>query len=139
MVSTMRNHAAIAVAPMKPVITPSRRKLCGRSAIGVLCCNGVQVSLGENTQTQGIFQANSALSSQDRACRSLAPFSPSEGGSVLFFRNRFFKRSTAQDVLSQNSNRHPGSAHRLRRRSHHSRITDPTKKHDQTPRAETPP
>src|SRR4029077_2047160 len=54
----------------------------------------------------------------------------SESGTVLakrwsfgpLLRNRFFKRSTAQDVLSQNSNRDPGSAPRLRRRSHHSRI-----------------
>jgi hypothetical protein len=46
---------------MKPVITPSRRKLCGRSAIGSSYLVRFH-SCGENTQPRGIFQARA------RAC-----------------------------------------------------------------------
>src|SRR6266550_3222509 len=56
-VSTIRNQIAIAVAPMKPVITPSRRKLCGRSAIGSSDLVRFH-SFGENTQRPGIFQGD---------------------------------------------------------------------------------
>jgi hypothetical protein len=73
MVSTIRNQTAIAVAPMKPVITPSRRKLCGRSAIGSSDAFD-SGPCGKNTQPPGIFQASTKwLQHPD-----LAPFSPFE-------------------------------------------------------------
>src|SRR5712675_1686935 len=73
MVSTIRNQTAIAVAPMIPVITPSRRKLCGRSAIGSSdTCDSAPC--GENTQPPGIFQASTKLLEHP----DVAPFSPFE-------------------------------------------------------------
>src|SRR6266705_427847 len=76
MVSTMRNHKAIAVAPMHPVITPSRKKLCGRSAIGVLSCSSMLVVFLENTQPVDIYLATPGRRAGSECTAIVAPFSP---------------------------------------------------------------
>src|SRR5688500_2479111 len=63
--STMKNQIAIAVAPMKPVSTPSRKKLCCRSAMfAPLRSRGC--SFAEDTFPSGIFQAERARSALSR-------------------------------------------------------------------------
>jgi hypothetical protein len=57
---------------MMPVITPSRRKLCGRSAIG--SSDDRLRSLRKKYATSGYIQASPKLLEH----RDLAPFSPFE-------------------------------------------------------------
>src|SRR5712671_4242541 len=94
----------------------------------------MQVSFGENTQPPGIFQA------------TLHPLSGSahrRSGTVLANRSQsasrspasVFKRSTAEDVLSNDSNRDTFGAHRLRRHANHPRVTDPKENYHETSRA----
>jgi hypothetical protein len=55
--------------------------------------------------------------------------------SLPVFPHRFFKRSTAQDVLSKNSNRDTRGAQCLRRHPNRHRITDPKENKHETPGA----
>src|SRR5438105_14366830 len=97
MVSTMRNHSAMEVAPMKPVITPSRRKLCGRSAID--SSNGyVRLYCGK-IPNRGIY---SKRNSRHHNSTHLAPWHLSRHvvRSSLHSTEVIFQTPIAADVLS---------------------------------------
>src|SRR5712671_164496 len=75
MVSTTRNQIAIAVAPMKPVIMPSRRKLWGRSAIDVLASNECKSRSGK-IRNHRVYSKRHCTPCLGARIAGLAPFSP---------------------------------------------------------------
>jgi hypothetical protein len=119
---------------MKPVIMPSRRKLWGRSAIDVLASNECKSRSGK-IRNHGVYSKRHRTHCLGARIASLAPFSPIVLSRLPVLPHRFFKRSTAEDVLSKNSNRDTRGAHCLRRHPNHHRITDPKENNHETPGA----
>src|SRR5258706_7460366 len=85
--------------------------------------------------TTGYIPSDTASRCHGALIGGLAPFSPIVLSRLPVLPHRFFKRSTAEDVLSQNSNRDTRGAHCLRCHTDHPRITDPKENKHETPRA----